>query len=462
MKHLDFSYNHLVSVPFSHLKINFTNLEYLNLKSNKLTYLHAYDFSTMKHLKHLNLDHNRFLEIDSKAFAHLIHLKHFDLNSNYNGNLALPAKMFKDPGKTIAYLSLDYNHLMEVPKSTLIFCFSVKQLYLNGNQIRVLPNFSFGFMYSLLELYLSNNLIEQIEPNTFSIDEEALIGPGLIEKLDLSYNRLTSLDANMFAFLTNLRYLLLNNNLIKDVDVNALYGNNNLIMLDLGINRIKRLDFLSNRNLSNLRFLKLSNNEINKLRPAQFICLKGVKTLDLSSNKIKRITDCAFHGLQNTIKKLILNYNKITKLNSCAFSLNFFSLRFVQIAQNPLKCTSSCEFYFPVFSHPFSIDYTGLECESGSELFTIKHTSNFSYCSQNQYKRIYDSCRDINRFCTKNMTNYEQDCEYKPKDVDYYSEDDDHLDMLDPFRRRIVDNKATALELKLNILVILCLNLIIL
>lgn len=455
MKHLDLSFNHLISVPFSHFKsIHFARLEHLNLNHNKLNYLLAHDFSTMINLKHLYLDGNRIIEIDASTFKNVIRLKHFDFNSNHNENLMLPDRVFKDPGKELEHLSLERIGLDQIPKQALRYCFKVKHLYLNGNKIRSVPDYSFGFMYDLLDLYLSNNLIENIDQNAFSIDEDSILGPGLIEKIDLSYNRLTRLHPNMFTFLTNLRYLLLNNNKIKDVDSNAFYGVHYLIMLDLSLNQIEKLNFLSNRNLSHLRYLKLSNNEIKRLRPAQFMCLKSLKTLDLSSNKLRSISDCALHGLQKQIKKIILNYNLITKLNSCAFTLDFNTLRFVQIGQNPLKCTSNCEFYFAVFSHPYSIDYLGLECDlAASELFKIKHTSNFSYCSQTQYKRIQESCKDMNKFCTKNFTNYELDCEYKPADWEKFYDEYDNEDKLDPFRRRLIENNSRN-SFNLNIFII--------
>ena len=326
------SHNQLVSVPFSHYKnINFSNLEFLSLKHNKLTYLQANDFQTMSALRHLSLDHNRFINVDASAFAGLVSLLHLDLNQNQKLELKPPAKLFKEIADSVQHLSLSGNHFGRLPLDSLKFGFKVKHVYLSENKIEKLPEYSFGYMYSLFEIYLNNNLIEEIDVNAFGIAEDSVAGPGLVEKLDLSYNRLKSLQPRMFSYLTNLRYLLLNNNLIKTVDTHAFHGINFLISLDLSLNKIERLGFLSNQNMSNLRYLRLSNNNISQLRAAQFICLKSIKTLDLSSNQIKRITDCAFHGLQKTIKKLILNYNQISKLNSCAFSFDFTTLRFVQV-----------------------------------------------------------------------------------------------------------------------------------
>jgi len=121
-----------------------------------------------------------------------------------------------------------------------------------------------------------------------------------------------------------------------------------------------------------------------------------------------------------------------------------------KIGQNPLKCTNNCEFYVAVYVHPHSIDYLGLECESGAEVF--RHTSNFSHCSQQQYKRIHESCNNMNKFCSKNMSHLEADCEYKVNEEDFYDTEDEHLDMLDPFRMRRIENEAKKTFDYLNVL----------
>lgn len=193
------------------------------------------------------------------------------------------------------------------------------------------------------------------------IDPMALKGPGLVEKIDLSSNRLTVLKPKLFSYLVNLRYLMLNNNLLKTIHPDAFSKVNTILTLDLSMNYLGDFDlkFLSTSDFTQLRNLKLSHNKITIIQPSQFICLSSLTTLDLSSNQIRQISDCAFHGLQFTIKNLLLNYNLINQVNPCAFSLEFNSLRFVQIVHNPLNCSNNCEFFFTVYKQPYSIDYKG-------------------------------------------------------------------------------------------------------
>jgi Leucine-rich repeat (LRR) protein len=257
-------------------------------------------------------------------------------------------------------------------------------------------NFIIDFFFSLLfacslhliRLYLNNNSIKSIDKYAFFIDERALVGPGLIEKIDLSLNKLEYLNDQVFSYLTNLRYLILNNNMIKYIEARAFYGVNFLITLDLSMNQLRSLDFLSTNNFTHLRHLRLANNLITTLNAGQFVQFKSLRILDMSSNLIDAISDCAFNGLEENIRKLILNNNLINKINSCSFTLNFKQLRMVQILFNPLNCSSNnCEFFFSVYHHPYSINYMGLECINNS-------TVGLPQCTKAQYEKIYKQCRN--------------------------------------------------------------------
>lgn len=166
----------------------------------------------------------------------------------------------------------------------------------------------------------------------------------------------------MFFYLVNLRYLILNNNQIRSIHSDVFNNINSLITLDLSLNKLTDFDlmFLSSSNFTKLRNLKLSHNKLTSIQSSQFICLSSLSSLDLSGNQIDTLSDCAFHGLQYTMRQLYLNYNQITQVNSCSFSLEFNNLRFVQLAHNPLNCTNNCEFFFTVYRSPYSINYKGI------------------------------------------------------------------------------------------------------
>ncbi|CAF0827465.1 unnamed protein product [Brachionus calyciflorus] len=381
---LDLSHNFLPSLPFNFLNIKYLSLLNLNLSSNQIREIRNYEFSSMTLLERLDLSSNLITNVANKSFYSLKKLKYIDLANNYLTQI--PKNLFHDQKESLEYLNLNHNNLTQVAKEAFKYLGHVKYMHLSQNKIEILKNYSFGFMFNLIELYLAQNEINTIELNAFYIDEQSYYGPGLVEKLDLSFNKLTYLDKSIFSYLTNLRYLILNNNKLERVDTSVFQGVNYLITLDLRLNYLKSLDFLLSRNFSSLRNLKLSNNLIEFLRPGQFSFLKSLNYLDLSGNRLKYINSCAFYGIQNTIKKLFLNYNLISRLNTCAFTLAFKNLRFVQIMHNPLNCTNNCEFFFTVYNPPYSINYQGVECVNNT-------LSSDRECSQKHYDKIFSRCK---------------------------------------------------------------------
>jgi hypothetical protein len=329
-----------------------------------------------------------------------------DLSNNFLNDIPKDLFKLKRNASLIETLNINKNNLSRLPKEAFVHLTSVKYLYLNDNKFTLISNFSFGYMLNLIELYLANNMIQFIEVKAFYIDEKSYVGPGLLEKLDLSHNRLESINSTIFSYLTNLRYLVLNNNLLKSIDVNSFYGVNYLISLDVSMNQLDRLDFLRNKNFSYMRYLKLSHNRLEYINASAFANLKSLKQLDLSSNKIRGLSDCAFYGIQETIKKITLNYNNIRLVDSCSFMLGFRYMRIVQMLHNPLNCLNNCEFFYSIYNPPYSIDFEGTECINGA-------VSGFN-CNLLQYERINEECK--RRLAIQNCPNSNSYIEFEMRE----------------------------------------------
>lgn len=407
---IDLSINYISFLPFKILDVQYLDLVNLNVSQNRLREIRNYEFSTISSLKRLDLSHNLISNIFNKSLSGLKSLDYLDLSDNHLRHL--PANFFYEQKDNLQFLNLNRNRLEQIPIESFKFLGHVKYLYLCRNQIKILRNYSFGYMFNLIELYLSQNQIESIELNAFSIDERSYYGPGQIEKLDLSFNKIAYLTKPIFSYLTNLRYLIISNNELKYIDAVLFQGVNYLISLDLRLNQIENLAFLVNKNLSDLRSLHLANNFIEYLRPGQFMHLKSLNFLDLSANRIKYINSCAFYGLQETIRRLFLNWNQISRLNTCAFTLPFKHLRFVQIRHNPLNCTDNCEFFFTVYNPPYSINYQGVECLNNTLSFT-------RVCSQNHFNYIYKRCK---------LESQSMDCSVLLHDENFQFQPDVYLD----------------------------------
>lgn len=191
--------------------------------------------------------------LEENAFIDLKRLIFLDLSVNYLQTI--PNGLFTSQERSLETLLMTHNYLETIPRRAFRRLASLKLLNLNCNRIRVIENYAFGYMSSLGELSLATNMIDSIEPEAFSIDQSSMLGPGLIEKLDLSGNKLTTLNQTMFAYLTNLRHLVLSNNKIRFIDRKVFRGVGFLITLDLSFNQLSSLDFLANRNFSLVRYL---------------------------------------------------------------------------------------------------------------------------------------------------------------------------------------------------------------
>ncbi len=148
----------------------------------------------------------------------------------------------------------------------------------------MLNNGGFEVFENLVELSVNFNF------NDSAVERSAFVG-GLnkLQKLDLSANRITKLNKNVFESLSS------------------------LTSLDLRANRIKRINEGTFRGLTNLKEINLCNNWIESIEQRAFLDLKSLVRLDLSSNAITSICGDVFTGLVS-LEFLILKYNTIQQI----------------------------------------------------------------------------------------------------------------------------------------------------
>lgn len=84
----------------------------------------------------------------------------------------------------------------------------------------------------------------------------------------------------------SLRYLMLQDNSIRDMNWVALLQLPNLILLDLSLNLIERLATNIFSELTNLRTLNLGGNSISRIEDGAFSTLKNLKKLNLCNNRL--------------------------------------------------------------------------------------------------------------------------------------------------------------------------------
>ncbi|XP_039860591.1 extracellular matrix protein 2 isoform X5 [Simochromis diagramma] len=308
LKSLSLEGNSISSIPADAFN-GIPNLEWINLKKNKLTSagIDAKAFKGLKKLTRLYLDGNLLDVVPSDLPPTLQELK-----INENRLRGIDENSFQGLS-SLVILELEGNLLSEGNVDPLAFAplIQLSYLRLGRNHFRTVPQ---GLPKSLLELYLENNLIEEISETVFNQTsnlnivslrhnklEETRIAPLAwinhrnLESIDLSYNKLYMVPSYLprslvhlvllgnnieripgyvFAHMQpGLEYLYLSYNKLdgEGTEPESFFGayhslvelcldHNQLVVVPSGINE-----------MTNLHFLRLDNNMIRSI-PDEAIC----------------------------------------------------------------------------------------------------------------------------------------------------------------------------------------------
>ena len=153
-----------------------------------------------------------------------------------------------------------------------------------------------------------------------------------MEFLDLNRNQITQLKAGFFNGLSNLKYILLSDNLLRTP--NRTFRNlNNVVVLDLTGNGITNLNGGEFVGLSKLRELLLSDNLLSTFPNNIFQDLISLELLLVIRNQMTYLNEGAFGiGLQK-LKILVLRQNKLNTLDTDLFH-NLASLERLMLSYN--------------------------------------------------------------------------------------------------------------------------------
>ncbi|XP_068598736.1 extracellular matrix protein 2 [Brachionichthys hirsutus] len=280
------------------------NLEWINLKKNKLTSagIDAKAFKGLKMLRRLYLDGNLLEVVPSDLPPTLQELK-----ISENRLQRIHKNSFQDLS-SLVILELEGNLLSEGTVDPRAFAPLVQLSYLRlgRNHFRTIPQ---GLPMSLLELYLENNLIEEISETVFNQTQslnvvslrhnrldETRIAPLAwfdhrnLESIDLSYNhlhlvpsylprclvhlvlvgnRIERIPGFVFAHMDpGLEYLYLSYNKLdgEGTESESFLGSySSMVELCLDHNQLISVPSGINE-MSNLHFLSLNNNKIRSIR----------------------------------------------------------------------------------------------------------------------------------------------------------------------------------------------------
>lgn len=283
---------------------DFAKLKYLQsvvIASNEIEMLEKDCFP--KTLTSLHIGRNKISSLNG-TLRHLTDVKLLFINAN---NLTSLEEELPESAPQLVMLMASNNHLKKLPKTVKNFV-ALDTCYFNDNEIRTLDNL-FSHRNSLLRLYLENNKIEYLAEDEFLKSEN-------IDEINLSANLIPTLNKSL-QYITNLRFVNMSGNLLREFSMKEIYGLMKLRHLDLSNNRIEKLTgrienvietpsytllynlILGNNllksldgalaGLGNLRRLTLSNNLLENIYTGDFERMEELEILDLSNNRLKSL-----------------------------------------------------------------------------------------------------------------------------------------------------------------------------
>ena len=206
----------------------------------------------------------------------------------------------KDLRSNTHNIQLTTGRLKSVPNELKI-CIELKCLDLFGNSIQEIPDWFYQFK-RLEHLSLKNNILKELPTIVFTLENINYLNladnqiPAInghyfknlmdIEKVDISYNQIASIPSDRIEY-PKCRSLSIKGNRLQKFPI-AVSGAHTLEKLDLSENKISSIDDDAFDGLENLIELDLSFNELNYL-PTSIGKLRKLKRLNLSENKISSL-----------------------------------------------------------------------------------------------------------------------------------------------------------------------------
>uniref|UniRef100_A0A7E4W9Z6 LRRCT domain-containing protein n=1 Tax=Panagrellus redivivus TaxID=6233 RepID=A0A7E4W9Z6_PANRE len=268
----------------------------------------------------------------------------------------IPPNLLEDVGTRLRYLNIERNNFTKFPHLGNLDILDTLEIG-NNNLTKLTPT-TFANLPRLKTLKMNNGslttfptlamkplngslLILDISHNFF-VDLSAITLPRFqLQKLDVSYNLLTSVKIPGFWQMTSLQELKLNNN--KITEAVTLHSILTLKVLDLSGNQISRishgffnratavetLDVSSNTiveipnltSLPNLTTINLDNNKVDSLGEGTFDANAKLSAISCRSNRISHISADTFTNANNSITVLFLNNNTITTIENGTFGM---------------------------------------------------------------------------------------------------------------------------------------------
>lgn len=308
-------------------------LEVLDLSHNDIIVLPEHGLSGLRMLQSLSLQDNVISKLGDRAFVGLISLTILNLSSN--SLIELPPDLFQAP-RLLTHLYLQNNSLRVLAPGLLEGLDQLQILDLSKNDLssNAVNRDTFTGLFRLVVLNLSHNRLTKIDSNLFH-DLYTL------QILNLEHNSIENIAEYAFADLKNLHTLTLSNNRISYIEAFHFAGVYAMNQLHIDYNFIKHIHHQAFENLTNLQDLRLNGNLLGAV-PEGIGKLRFLRTLDLGKNRIDTVVNSSFEGL-DILFGLRLVDNQIVNISRDAFS-TLPSLSVLNLASNNIRYVEQSAF----------------------------------------------------------------------------------------------------------------------
>ena len=242
--------------------IGLVNVTSIKIANSSIEYISPRAFNGLNELYSVNLTSIGIDLIHPDTFANNTRLKILTLSGN---NL-----------NVMQSLSSPYtDYMLKSP--------SIEELDIsNCNMQEFLPT-AFSQMKNIIYINLAGNKLTTLPQGLFDKTDT-------IEELDLSYNNIATLPKNLFNK-TNLAILHLKYNEVED---NLEFVTKDVQKLDVSFNKISYVNNQMFKGLENLSNLMLRGNKIKRIHPAAFVSLRNLRHIDVSFNDLDQLNSLTF------------------------------------------------------------------------------------------------------------------------------------------------------------------------
>ena len=236
------------------------------------------------------------------------------------------------------------------------------------DKIRSKFGFTSGVLILLTQLYNSVDAQLPLQPrDEYTVDREYYkvnLGltsiptdiPADVVRVNIDWNSITRIPANIFSQLRRCEELDLDENKINQIEAGAFNGLNRIKVIYLYNNKLTELNSRTFQGAESVKTLSLLGNQITTIAGDTFVNLRNLTHLSLYNNSLKTLSPQIFRGLDSLVL-LSLSYNDLTVLPANVFH-GLHSLAFLFISYNSL--TRLPAHIFKDIPRPLELDVSNL------------------------------------------------------------------------------------------------------